>query len=111
MSQGDYEGALRHFGEAVRIDPRNYALRINLGNVLAESGRITDAIGQYQEAVKLSPESIEGWYLSAGAYARAGRLQEALASLESALSIATRTGRTDAVRQIEEEIRLAKAKR
>ncbi|MCX6546190.1 MAG: tetratricopeptide repeat protein [Acidobacteria bacterium] len=105
----DFEAAFRHFREAVRLQPGNYGLRINLGNALCEAGRIAEGIGQYEEAGRLSPDSVDAPYLAAQAYAKAGRIGEAVASLEKALGIATATGRTDMVGQINEAIRQTRA--
>ncbi len=52
---GDLEGAVRAYGEAVAMDPRNPQLRSNLGAALAALGRYQEAIAAYREALRLAP--------------------------------------------------------
>ena len=55
---GDLEGAVRAYGEAVALDPRNPQLRSNLGAALAALGRYAEAIASYREALRLLPADV-----------------------------------------------------
>ncbi|MGW0597529.1 tetratricopeptide repeat protein [Streptomyces sp. NPDC002776] len=53
--RGDREGALRHFQEAVRLDPDQRAAQAGQGRALAALGRITDALNAYRVALAKQP--------------------------------------------------------
>jgi tetratricopeptide (TPR) repeat protein len=96
--------ALRHFEEAVRLQPHDFTVRMNFGGALSRAGRIDDGIGQYREAARRAPDSVDPAFFAARAYAQEGRLAEALASLEEALAIAKRTGQTQRAAELSEVI-------
>ncbi|MET9368134.1 tetratricopeptide repeat protein [Streptomyces griseoflavus] len=53
--RGDREDALRHFREAVRIDPDQRAAQAGQGRALASLGRTTEALGAYRTALARQP--------------------------------------------------------
>ncbi|MYS88409.1 MULTISPECIES: tetratricopeptide repeat protein [Streptomyces] len=53
--RGDLEDALRHFREAVRLDPDQRAAQAGQGRVLAGLGRTTEALNAYQVALAKQP--------------------------------------------------------
>ncbi|WP_405520124.1 tetratricopeptide repeat protein [Streptomyces canus] len=53
--RGDREDALRHFQEAVRIDPDQWAAQAGQGRVLAALGRTTEALNAYRIALAKQP--------------------------------------------------------
>jgi tetratricopeptide (TPR) repeat protein len=53
--RGDREDALRHFQEAVRIDPDQRAAQAGQGRVLAALGRTTEALNAYRMALAKQP--------------------------------------------------------
>jgi tetratricopeptide (TPR) repeat protein len=53
--RGDREDALRHFREAVRIDPDQGAARAGQGRALAALGRTTEALNAYRLALAEQP--------------------------------------------------------
>jgi tetratricopeptide (TPR) repeat protein len=53
LAAGDTEGAMRHFGEALRINPRWPATRAGLAEALWARGLRDEAIWNYREAVRL----------------------------------------------------------
>jgi tetratricopeptide (TPR) repeat protein len=53
--RGDREDALRHFQEAVRIDPDQRAAQAGQGRVLAALGRTTEALNAYRMALAMQP--------------------------------------------------------
>lgn len=52
---GDLEGAVKAYGEALALDPRNAELRSNLGAALAALGRYDEAIHSYRDALDQAP--------------------------------------------------------
>jgi tetratricopeptide (TPR) repeat protein len=53
---GKPEDGIRHYQEALRLDPNYANAHYNLGAALEGEGRITEAIEQYQQALKLRPD-------------------------------------------------------
>lgn len=53
--RGDREDALRHFEEAVRIDPDQRAAQAGQGRALAALGRTTEALNAYRTALAKQP--------------------------------------------------------
>ncbi|MCX5261520.1 tetratricopeptide repeat protein [Streptomyces canus] len=53
--RGDREDALRHFQEAVRIDPDQRAAQAGQGRALAALGRTTEALNAYRMALAQQP--------------------------------------------------------
>ncbi|MFL5996349.1 MAG: tetratricopeptide repeat protein [Streptomyces sp.] len=53
--RGDREDALRHFQEAVRIDPDQRAAQAGQGRALAALGRTTEALNAYRMALAKQP--------------------------------------------------------
>lgn len=53
--RGDREDALRHFQEAVRIDPDQRAAQAGQGRALAALGRTTEALNVYRAALAKQP--------------------------------------------------------
>src|SRR5205823_88842 len=49
----------RAFREAIRLDPKNYDARMNLGAMLSRAGRNDEALAQVREAAKNAPDSVE----------------------------------------------------
>ncbi|MFF8228672.1 tetratricopeptide repeat protein [Streptomyces caelestis] len=53
--RGDLQDALRHFQEAVRLDPDQWAAQAGQGRVLAALGRTTEALTAYRVALTKQP--------------------------------------------------------
>ncbi|MFE4052301.1 tetratricopeptide repeat protein [Streptomyces sp. YIM B13518] len=53
--RGDRQDALRHFREAVRIDPDQWAAQAGQGRALAALGRTTEALSAYRAALARQP--------------------------------------------------------
>ncbi|GIG86153.1 hypothetical protein Pen02_10890 [Plantactinospora endophytica] len=55
-----FDEALRHYGEALRLDPFNADLRVMVASVQEEMGLFLDALDTYQSALVLREQG--GWY-------------------------------------------------
>jgi Flp pilus assembly protein TadD len=53
--QKNFDEAVRHFREALRITPGNPQIYSNLGDALVKQGQTTEAARCYQEALRLKP--------------------------------------------------------
>ena len=84
--QGDMEGAASSYQTVIRLAPDNYAARVNLGSVLTEIGRLSEAIIMYQRANEIRPSYMA--YSNLGtAYSRSARYAEAVEAYKNALEI------------------------
>jgi superkiller protein 3 len=60
-SRGDYEGAAAEFSKALEEDPANVSAHYNLGVALSETGRLEDAVREFEQATRLHPGYREAW--------------------------------------------------
>ncbi len=67
-SRGDYDGAAAEFGKAIEEDPGNVSAHYNLGVALAETGRLEEAVREFEEATRLHPGYREAWAALAAAH-------------------------------------------
>lgn len=59
QSRGDYELAANAYRRAIAGDPADLASLNNLGNVLAETQHVDEAIDAYEKAITLAPADIQ----------------------------------------------------
>ncbi len=85
-AQGDFEGAVRHYGRAVEINPRYDEGFNNLGNALLRVGRIDDAVRQYEHALSLNPTFAEAHNGLGSVLAQRGKVWEAIEHYQRALA-------------------------
>ncbi len=83
---GDLAGAEMWLGKAAALSPQNPAVLNNLGNVMLLTGRVDDAIRQYQAAIKLSEDARIHFNLSQ-AYRANLQLEEGERELSTAQSL------------------------
>ncbi|MCX8092454.1 MAG: tetratricopeptide repeat protein, partial [Verrucomicrobiae bacterium] len=83
--RGDTARAKAHFEAALRIKPDHALAHSNLGIVLAEEGRLEDAIAHFKEALRIKPGLAEAHHNLGVVLLRAGKLQEAEASFAKAI--------------------------
>jgi tetratricopeptide (TPR) repeat protein len=84
----DYKSELNIWSDTVAKSPGNERAHVNLGNAFEQSGRVPEAIAQYETALRIKPDYAEahnnlGLVLSE----IAGRLPDAIAEYETALRI------------------------
>ena len=72
---------------AVRIQPTDVNVRINLGKALGDAGRVPEAIEQFRQATLLQPDSFSAWFGLAALSAGLGRNAEAVELYGRALAI------------------------
>ncbi len=88
----EFEPTVRHFREAIRLDPKNAFARNNLAYFFAEKNRnIDEALRLVDEALLLSPSNApfldtKGWVLY-----RLGKYDEALPYIRKALALSPET--------------------
>ena len=86
-SQGDIDGAIRHYIEAVRLTPPSYKNALRLGGILLLKGRAEEATVQFQEALRLNPGSPDAHSDLGLAREQQGKLVQAIAQFRESLRL------------------------
>lgn len=85
--QGDLEGAVREFREAIRLIPNDALLRNNLGIALQAQGDLSGAIAEFIEVLTLNPRFAEARNKLAFAFFERGDLQSAVGQWQAAVRL------------------------
>ncbi|MDE2921638.1 MAG: tetratricopeptide repeat protein [Acidobacteriota bacterium] len=85
VRRGDPEGAIEHFGVAVRLEPENARAHSDLGVLLADLGRNDRALEHLGRAVELEPGNAEARLGLGAVLAQTGSFEEAVVELQAAL--------------------------
>ncbi len=83
----DYHSVLGLWADTVAKRPANANARNNLGNALADAGRLDEAVAEYEELLRLSPQMPDARYNLGLALATLGRAAEAVPQLEESLRL------------------------
>lgn len=73
----DFAGAIRHYQQALKLDPSLTPLHLNLGLAQFKQGRAAEAIGEFDLFLKAQPRHRQAMQLRAMALVEAGRYPEA----------------------------------
>ena len=87
FQQGDADGALRLLRQAADLDPHSALAWNDFGTVLAQCGRLAEAIPVFRRAIELAPDTAEAHNNLANLYQMTGALEEAVTSYGTALRI------------------------
>lgn len=91
---GNHAAALRHFEEALRLDPTSALAHNNIAGMLAASGRADRAAAHYRSAIALDPQNTFARNGLGVAFLAAGDIPAALTELRAALAIEPRDPQT-----------------
>jgi tetratricopeptide (TPR) repeat protein len=80
-----YQSVYGFWADVVRKVPENIGARNDLGNSLADLGRLDEAIAQFREALRLNPEYADAHTNLAHALLQQGQLEESIANYRAAL--------------------------
>jgi tetratricopeptide (TPR) repeat protein len=86
-TKNDFANAERAYREAIRLDPKNYDARMNLGAMLSRAGRNEEALAAVHEAAQNAPDSVEPRVYAALIEAQMGRHADAATDAAEAQSI------------------------
>jgi tetratricopeptide (TPR) repeat protein len=89
-SKNDFANAERAYREAIRLDPKNYDARMNLGAMLSRSGRNDAALAEIRAAAGAAPDSVEPRIYLALIEAQLGRKEEAANDATAAMQVDAR---------------------
>lgn len=87
QKRGNTAAAEKEYRAYLKADPHSVPAITNLGVVLAQQGKFTEAIAQYRTALSLDPQSLPARIDLALAYYRSKRWREASETLEQVLRI------------------------
>jgi Tfp pilus assembly protein PilF len=85
--KGQIDEALRHFQEAIRLNPDYSAAHNNLGLALGMKGQMEEAIRHFQEATRLRPDYADAHNNLGAAIATKGQRDEAIRQFQETLRL------------------------
>lgn len=88
MQEADVEGALRHYSQAVGLEPRRPDHRLKLANAYARAGRDEEARKAYLESLSLDSSQHQARYGLAELYAAQNKTNLALDQIARAVELA-----------------------
>jgi tetratricopeptide (TPR) repeat protein len=86
--QGKLDEAVRHFAEAIRINPNYYDALFNMGVTLANQGKFAEALEYYDQALRVEPNSGKAYMEKGLVLAKQGKMNDASPLLYKALELA-----------------------
>jgi len=85
--KGRISEAMKHFKQALRLNPDDAEAYSNLGIALDKKGRIVEAIAEFQRALEIDPNSAKADYNLGFALLQKGQVDMAIAQLQKTLEI------------------------
>jgi tetratricopeptide (TPR) repeat protein len=85
--QGDTDGAIAHYRQAVELRPSYAEAHYNLGRLFAQKGRLDDAIAHYEKTLEVNPADAEAHNNLGATLSASGRVDEAITHYRKALAI------------------------
>ena len=85
--KGKYEEAIKHYDQAIDINPQSVNAYNNRGNAKRALGRHRDAIADYDQAIDINPQSANAYNNRGNAKCALGRHHDAIADYDQVISI------------------------
>ena len=85
--QGDVTDAVKHFNQALKINPGDAKSINNLGKVLTSQGKLDAAIQDFHQALQLEPDDVKILNNLSVALAVEGKVNDAVQELEHTLAL------------------------
>jgi tetratricopeptide (TPR) repeat protein len=85
---GRYQEAIRELEEAMRIEPTNDAIYLELADAYLGAGQVGRAEATYEQAIAVRPHYAESYLWLGAFYIGQGRVEAAIAAYEQAASLA-----------------------
>lgn len=86
-NEGNYQGALNSFENALERDPSNSLALKCKGWTLQTMGRFEDAIESYENAINMDPKDYYAWINKGGALYDQGKYEEAIEYYDNAIKL------------------------
>lgn len=87
QEKGEYEEAIKHYDQAIRINSQFAEAYNNRGNAKDLLGRHEEAIADYDEAIRINPQIAQAYYNRGKTKDVLGRHKEAIADYNEAIHI------------------------
>jgi len=87
MDQGDVQGAIDDYSEAIRRNPEFMVAHLNRGNAQLKRGALKAAIADYSVAIRIQPIHSYSWSNRGHARLRQGELKSAMVDFNRALEL------------------------
>ncbi|XP_068632473.1 stress-induced-phosphoprotein 1 [Battus philenor] len=87
LSSGDFEGAVKFYSDAIKLDPNNHVLYSNRSAAHAKAENYEAALEDANKTVLLNPSWSKGYSRKGSALAYLGRHEEAIAVYEKGLEL------------------------
>ncbi|KOO22558.1 stress-inducible protein [Chrysochromulina tobinii] len=87
FGRGDYTAAVKHFGAAIRLTPKNYVLYSNRSGAHASLGNASEALSDANECIKLAPDWAKGYSRKGAALILKGEYKDAMKAYKAGLAI------------------------
>jgi tetratricopeptide (TPR) repeat protein len=87
FAEQKFDEAAAAYGEAIGLDPANWAYRLNLGLAHKKAGRTEAALAEFRKAVELNPESYSANKETGESLAKADQFAEAKPFYEKAAGL------------------------
>jgi protein O-mannosyl-transferase len=84
--QGDTDGAIAHYRQALELRPSYAEAHYNLGRLLVQNDRLDEAITHYEKALEINPGDADADNNLGATLFASGRVDEAIAHYRKALS-------------------------
>ncbi len=85
--RGDFDVAVRHFSDAIRLNPQATVTYNNRGFVYLQKGEIDKAIADYDEALRRDPGYAKAHFFRGSAYEDKGDWEKAVADYTAAIRL------------------------
>jgi len=93
--EGKYDQAITYYQQAIALKPDNAGYYDNLGNCLAATGKIDDAMAAYSKSAELDPPNAASAWRNAGiSLYNAGKMQDAIAPFQKAVAVDPKNAQT-----------------
>ena len=78
LDNGDFDSAIRHFTEAIRLAPTDPTVYLYRGCSYGNKGEFDEAIADFTKGIALNPSDAFAYFARGYAYDRAGKIGEAI---------------------------------
>lgn len=103
--------AIKGYHEDLAREPNSTNILKNLGNALAEIGRLSEATQSFQQAIDINPFEIESHFMLTNALLAQKRYDDAIAVLKKAILFFSDAGNKDAVAELQSYLQIVENKK
>ncbi len=87
LERGELGEAIKHFQQALRINPASVEAHTNLGNAMLKRGKLGEATKHYRQALRINPAFMPAHYNLGTVMLKRGELGEAIKHFRQAVRI------------------------